>query len=393
MKEEKISMYRVASMVGMFISTILATGLLCYLNKLNSSQVISVIFVVLAFFPMIIFNLMFERRRELIANNEQTTYRRILIGFMICCIIMVAVSFMPAFMRPVILFPIIMSAYSNDSLGIIIGMFFNVLLCFTTGNNFYELIAYVLLVMVGGMLVKALKQVEYRLYIGLVFLFSSVLFPNLCAYFTNQTLGFTNLILGMLNGLLVAMYAIAFFPNTRERTMREKHYYYGDILSDDFVQVKWVHDNLPSEYSHARRVSEIAYKYAFQLELDSDLAAAAGFYYHLGKWQGNPPIENAVKRANELCFPNELIQILKEYNATDDLPSTPESALVHIIDGLLIKIENADSQVRTSQWNKDVLIHQTLNEFSSAGYYDHSGLSINSFIRIREWLAKEELLQ
>ena len=83
---------------------------------------------------------------------------------------------------------------------------------------------------------------------------------------------------------------------------------------------------------------------------------------------------------------------MREYNATDDLPSTPESALVHIIDGLLIKMELLDSEVGTSQWNREVLIHQTLNEFSSAGYYDKSGLSINAFLQIRGWLAKEALL-
>ena len=51
-----------------------------------------------------------------------------------------------------------------------------------------------------------------------------------------------------------------------------------------------------------------------------------------------------------------------------------------------------DKEVGTSQWNREVLIYQTLNEFSTAGLYAQSGLSINAFIKIREWLAKEELL-
>lgn len=392
MKEERISAYRVAAIVGMIISAILSSGFLCYVNKLEKEQIITVVFIVIAFFPMIIFELLYERRREMIGNNAQTTYKRALVGFLVCSIIMAGISFMPEYFKPVMLLPVIMSAYSSDALGLITGMYFNVLLAFTTGGNFYELLTYTMLVLVGGMLSKMLKHVEYRLYIGIIFLFSSVLFPNLCCYFVNNNLELSNLLWGMLNGFIVAVYVIAFYPIMRERTMREKHYYYGDILSDDFVQVKSIQKSLPSEYYHARKVSELAYKYALQLELDADLAAAAGFYYHLGKWEGDPPIENAVRKANQLCFPNELIQILKEYNATDDLPSTPESALVHIIDGLLIKLETSDSEAMSSQWNKDVLIHQTLNDFSTAGYYDNSGLSINSFIKIREWLAKEELL-
>ena len=127
------------------------------------------------------------------------------------------------------------------------------------------------------------------------------------------------------------------------------------------------------------------------MDLDADLASAAGFYYRLGKWQGGPPIEKGVQMATRLCFPEELIQILREYNCTDELPSTPESALVHIIDGVLLKIEQS-GEAGTSQWNKEILINQTMNDFSSAGLYDKSGLSINTFIKIREWLLKEELL-
>jgi len=93
-----------------------------------------------------------------------------------------------------------------------------------------------------------------------------------------------------------------------------------------------------------------------------------------------------------LCFPEDLVQILSEYYGEENLPSTPESALVHMIDGLLIKLELLENEVGTSKWNREVLIYQTLNEFSSAGLYDNSGMSINAFLKVREWLAKEELL-
>ena len=108
--------------------------------------------------------------------------------------------------------------------------------------------------------------------------------------------------------------------------------------------------------------------------------------------EGGNVVKNGVEKAKALCFPDDLIQILSEYNGEENMPSTPESALIHIIDGLLIKLELLDKEVGTSQWNREVLIYQTLNEFSTAGLYDHSGLSINAFIKIREWLAKEELL-
>lgn len=392
MKEEKISIHRVLPIAVILLSAVITAGLLCYINKLDTNQIICVTFLVVAFMPIFVLELTYERLRNMLSDNKHTTFRRARNGFIICCILMIAISFMPEFFRPVIIFPIIMTAYSNDVLGLCSGLFFNILLAFTTGGSFYELLAYTMLVLVGGMLSKLLKHVEYRLFIGMIYLFSCVLFPNIFYYFANETIELKNLLISCASGMIVALYVIALYPNIREKTYREKHYYYGDILKDDFIQVRTIRKFAPSEYYHARKVSEIAYKYALQLNLNTDLAAAAGFYYRLGKWEGDPPIENAVRKATELCFPEELIQILREYNGTDDLPSTPESALVHIIDSILIKMEMTGAQSGTNQFNRDLLIHQTLSEFSSDGLYDKSGLSINAFIKIREWLLKEKSL-
>jgi len=392
MKEEKISIYRVLPILGMTISSLATCVILCFINKLEIDQIICVAFVTIAFLPILILELTYERRREMLGENTQTNYKRAWIGFLLTCLIMLGISFMPEFFRPVLILPLVMSAFSNDSMGLITGLYFNVLLTITTGGSFYELLAYIMLVLIGGMLSKMLKHVEYRLFVGLIFLFSSVLFPNIFYYFVNESISFANLGLGMINGLVIAIYVIAFYPNVRERTRREKHYYYGDILADDYIQVREVQNYSMSEYNHARKVSDIAFKYALRLDLDADLAAAGGFYYRLGRWEGDPPIENGVRKANELCFPDELVQILREYNAMEDIPSTPESALIHMIDASLIKMELLEAEVGTSQWNREILIYQTLNDFSTAGCYDKSGLSINTFIKIREWLAKEELL-
>lgn len=123
-----------------------------------------------------------------------------------------------------------------------------------------------------------------------------------------------------------------------------------------------------------------------------DLCAAAGFYYRIGNWEGAPYVENGVKKAEALCFPEKVIQIIAEYYGEEEKPSSPESALVHIVDALVIKLEKMKEGVGLSQWNKEMIIYQTLNEFSSSGIYDVSGLGMNQFLKIREYLTKEESL-
>ena len=60
--------------------------------------------------------------------------------------------------------------------------------------------------------------------------------------------------------------------------------------------------------------------------------------------------------------------------------------------GLLKKLEVLDEDTVGSNWNQDMVIYQTLNEYSAAGLYDRSGLSMNMFLKIREYLVNEEAL-
>ena len=63
-----------------------------------------------------------------------------------------------------------------------------------------------------------------------------------------------------------------------------------------------------------------------------------------------------------------------------------------MVDGLIKKLEVLDSQTMSSEWNQDMVIYQTLNDFSAQGLYDKSGLSMNMFLKIREYLVNEKAL-
>ena len=391
-QSDKLSIYRVMPCLGIVVSALVSSVLLCYINVLQFDESFCVFMVILGTLPVLFFEMIYERRRGNLFNNVQTTYGRIALGFFLCCILMLGVSFLPEFYRPVMLFPLIMLAYSNETIGLITGVFLNILLAMTTGSSFYELLAYCVMIIVATALAKALKQEEYRIYIGLIFLFVTVLFSSIFCYWTNEAISLTQFAYALGNGLVTCLYAIFIFPKNKEKTQEDIVYHYETLLTDDYSLLRELKGYSLAEYRHARKVSDIAYKYALKLNMRADLASVAGLYYRLGRLEGEPIVENGVKLAEKLCFPTDLVQILKEYNGEKELPSTPESALIHMIDGILLKIELLEKQVGTSQWNREVLIYQTLNEYSTAGLYDNSGLSINGFIKIREMLAKEELL-
>ena len=104
-----------------------------------------------------------------------------------------------------------------------------------------------------------------------------------------------------------------------------------------------------TEYKHADFVSTIAFRAAKAADLDANLCAAAGFYYRLGQWQGKPYVENGVLRAERLCFPEKLINILQEYYGEEVKPQSPESALVNMVDSLVVKLDKIKQEVGQSE--------------------------------------------
>ena len=390
--QEKISKYRVIPCIIMLIYAMSITGILGVLNKIDFDDLFCAFMVVLCLVLVLIFELAYERPRSMIGNNPQTNYKRFTIGFVLCGLLTVAMAFYPSFFRPVMLIPLIMIAFSNEFVGLFVGQVWVCVLVLTVGKGFYELVGSVLLVMIAGTLSKALRQQGLRIYLGILLGICSLLFPILMYYLSYDRISATEIGYGMISGILTSLYAIVGFSKNHVKTQEDIAYHYDEILSEEYVQVREIKNYSAAEYRHARKVSDICYKYARTLGLKADLAASAGLYYRLGRLDGEPVVENGVKRAKELCFSEELITIISEYNGEVNLPSTPESALVHIVDALLIKLELLEKDLGTSQWNREVLIYQTLNEFSGAGMYDKSGLSINAFLKIREMLAKEELL-
>ena len=99
------------------------------------------------------------------------------------------------------------------------------------------------------------------------------------------------------------------------------------------------------EYHHAKIVSDIAYRCAKEVGCNANLCLAAGFYYRIGKWLGEPYTTNILQKSHQLCFSPELTQILLESVGETPKPTTPESALIHMVDTLVKKFEVLEKSI------------------------------------------------
>lgn len=391
--KEPMNLYRVLSVVAVALVTYGVTAVMCLDSHFYPDEWLCLLFMDTIFIMIFIFELEYERRMEKLGGNTQTNFMRLAIIFSLCAVLTYGMTFLPEFCKPVILIPILMCAVSNSTMAMAVGFFYDIILSIASGENYYALLALCLLTLLGGVLAEALKKREYRLKISLLILFLNIMIPGIFYYLSYKEMDNQCYFYGIANGVISALAAYLGFGKVWEETKYEMDNQLLDIVSDDYSEVKALKNYSMLEYRHAKKVSEVAFRCAKEVGCDENLCLAAGFYYRMGRWQGEPYNENAMKKAHSLCFPASVVQILSEYYGEEHVPSTPESALVHMVDALVKKIDIMHENVGKSQWNRDILIYQTLNEFSTTGIYDRSGLSMNQFLRAREFLAKEEVLQ
>lgn len=389
--EQKMSKRRLHNISAIVVFTIAISILFACLNGMRLDGIVTYLVVDITALAVLLYVLENNRLCEKIGNNISSDYDSITICYVILCILTIPCYFCPSFVFPAAFFTLFMSIASNAEIATGLGFLLCTVLCIATGGNFYELAAYCILALTGAQMAKTMYEKKYRTW-GCMILFAvSLMIPMVfyyLAYSENkiETLWW-NGIFSICGVILYQLFASKLY----EKKDHEAIEAIEKIVREDYPLVQDIKNYSRAEYIHAMKVSTIARKCAAEIGADEMVSAAAGFYYRLGILEGEPVVENGVRLAEEKSFPESVIHILSEYNGELQLPSTRESAIVHMVDACLKKIEMLSGHNLSTSWNQDMVIYQTLNEISATGIYDESGLSMNQFLKLRELLVREEI--
>ena len=359
-----------------------------YLDQLLGIGALTVLFMVLFAFLLI-----YERKRKRISNNRETDYGKIFKGFLLSAILTVIFLFLPEFTSPVMILPILMSAVGTYELAVCSSFFFCTVLEMAKGCQSYEILCCTMLLLAGFMITHMLEDTRNKMWYLILIFAVAVLIPVLFSYFFYQEPHYDILGKAAIGAALTDLAAAFVYPFLTKQKEAEIDNFLTDITEEDYGLLRELKKFSRQEYRHALRVSGIAEKCASIVGADAAVCKAAGLYYRIGILDGDPMVANGVAIAQDQCFPEKVTEILSEYYGIEKMPSTIESAIVQIVDGMIKKLEALEKTSKIAGgWNKEMVIYQTLNEFSAQGLYDQSGLSMNMFLKIREYLVKEEAL-
>lgn len=332
-----------------------------------------------------------QRLRGEMSRGMSNDYSLLTFVYLICLLGACAASFVPAFAAPVMALSVLCNGAFCTKLGAVLAVYFGLLTALFSEGEAYVVVAYVLLALTGVCLTELFLQPGLRLWTGVLAVCLSIIIPVCCHYLMSHTLEVQT---GLFTfaGSVVTVFVLIWIPRLRSREAVAEEISLDTIMDEHYHLRREIERYSTVDYNHALRTSQVAARLAAGIGADEKLARAGGFYYRIGKLEGEPFIENGVRIAQDNCFSERLVAILEEYNGQKRLPGSIESAIVQISDMIVTKFDLLDKDTFSSTWNRDIVIYQSMNEKSAEGLYDNSGLSMNQFLTIRELLVKEELL-
>ena len=391
----RFSSIRIGYSVGMALIFAAANTLMCLFNGVLFDKYICVAAINIYFFALFLLLVIRKRREGTLPEFNYTTYGKITFIVLLSWILIFLFTLLaPDFFAPFIVIPIICSTVFDDSLTNFLSIYFVIISAICLDFNIFMVLCYISMIAFGNVLALFFKTKEgiERLYSLILILSGTTLVSTIFYYFNYLEISISVFSKALFEGLIAVAITVAIVPLYRRYVEEAQVVRYDELLSPEYSLVQAIRNFSFIEYQHASRVSILSSKCAEAINANTSLAACAGFYYRLGKIVGEPMIDNALKIANDYCFPSDVIQILAEYGAVINLPSTKESAIIHMVDSVVTKVELFDADSMSSSWNQNMVIYQTINELSQKGYYDNSGLTMNQCLIIREILANEDIL-
>ena len=386
--EEKVTPYRVIPMVIMFIIIFSSSLTLGFYRSLTVHEYLLLLILDVVFWGLFIYELEYKRTHRQIHNNTQCSFINVSIGMCISTIVTVICCFVPDFIKPIMLIVVIMCAFSTDVLAIIYGIYSIVLVSIINNSSKEEIVAAVLIIIFTAIVVNSFANANDYVWSCLTMFFVNCMINTLFFFEKNNTVSKNYFISIIAISTLNCLFTLVFYKKVYHNTISEEKNKYEEILDENYHAILSVKAFSPEEYNRAVKVSDLSYRCAKKVGFDTTLCATAGFYYRMCKWNDNQGIDKAIQKAKYECFPEKVINIISEYNGEKKLPSSKESALINMTDTLIDKMEHIKN-VKENSLDFEMLIYQTLNDFSITNKLDASGMSVHQFLLVRDYLVKE----
>lgn len=388
--EIKFSFFRIITVLIILLVNFLFSFLFYYFNNLYLDD-LGILFVLnIMFFLVFIINLFYKRMLGSIYVG--TNYLYLLFIITISYIILIISSLYIDYIFPFAIITILLCTVLDFGLSISFSIYYCMIYSICLKIDLLSIFAIIISIIITGLICDNYKNSKFNY--PIMFTFILVLSQFLCfgcfSYILDYDLSINKLTTSALNAVIIGFVFFVLYKKLCGFVKSERRFSYETILDENYPILTDIRKVSALEYNHAIRVANISGKCADLIGVDKMLCMAGGLYYNASNVSPKGDPEVFFRHLENICFPPELINILKEKDNINNPPSSKESAIVSISDIIITKLEAIYKKADKSNWNTSMIVYQTLNDCSKSGIYDNTGLGMNEFLKIRDFLAQVE---
>lgn len=389
-KSVKFSLLRVITISIILMVNFAFSYLFYFFNNLYLDDLAILIVLNIVFFLIFIINLFYNR--TLGSLYVGTNYLYLLFCIIISYVFLMISTLFLDYLFPFSIITIILCSVLDFGLVISFCIYLCMICSLFLNLDTIVIFSIIVLIIITGLLCDNYKKSNFKhpVIFTLILLMSSFLSLGCFNYVLDYYLSIENIMFCGINALIISVFFLVFYKRLCKFVKDERRISYETILDENYPILTDIRKISTLEYNHAIRVANISGECADLIGVDKLLCMAGGLYYNASNISPKGDSESFFNHLENICFPPDLINLLIERDTIKYPPSSKESAIVNISDIIVTKIEAIYKKADKSNWNTSMIVYQTLNDCSKSGVYDNSGLGMNEFLKIRDFLAQVE---
>jgi hypothetical protein len=374
-------------LVFMWLITILSGVVLNLFYDMNFARMLLTGFFGILFFFAFSFMLVHEFTVEESRKQLHDTLTRMLFGYMGGVLLAVLGYVLPLRVHVFLAISGIFCIVVPPLYGVLLSLFLGIIVSQSTLLTDYELGYIVFLCIMGAMISPILLKKQYRILAFVLMTVLSVTAALLFGYTSDGKITMqamrNSLVEGVFNGLCV----LFILPIVLKKKKQKELSTCVRAMEPDFPLAEFMRSLSEKRFVRCQFVAKVCALCALQVSFDENLCACAGFYYDLCDNDEPDNIEYATNLGKSNLLPIEVVRIMSQFHGEVNPISSREAALVDLVYETVRSLEQLPEEAEA--FEKEMAVHTVFNSLSKNGRYDVSGLSMNHYLTLRNFLIKE----
>ncbi|MCR4841752.1 MAG: hypothetical protein K5840_00645 [Eubacterium sp.] len=343
------------------------------------------IFVSLLLSIMITAAFLHERKKVALYDAVFRDYKRVSFFVFLCALCTCIYPYLPAYSEPVIMLSSAVCLIMGPYMGFIIPCFMTLQYCLIMETGVYRMTFLFLMIIVGCIMDEEFAGKKSWIFYTSMILCIMASFSCLFFYFDKGYIEVNQVIVALISGffsclcimILSRFLGRSMFKKDRARMMQ--------LISGEYLLLSQMKEIDAEYFERCVFLSRVCGLIAGLIGADELLAKAGGLYYKLGRLEGKRyTVEDGMRIGLDFDFPNDLMWILYEQGGINRLPSTRVSGIIYIADQIISAFDREENL--SSKMDYELVVHREANKLSTNGKIDECGISMNHFLRIRDYL-------